>query len=86
MEQFKQFNASKTEVIKSLDNLQRLVGALEALGLDVSQDIEKIKKAISDVQSDALRIALLGAFFRRQDQRRCRVAGSGHERHEDRYQ
>ena len=62
MEQFKQFNASKTEVIKSLDNLQRLVGALEALGLDVSQDIEKIKKAISDVQSDALRIALLGAF------------------------
>ncbi|MFJ2279620.1 LeoA/HP0731 family dynamin-like GTPase [Pseudomonas sp. NPDC087803] len=62
MEQFKQFNASKTEVIKSLDNLQRLVGALEALGLDVSQDIEKIKKAIGDVQSDALRIALLGAF------------------------
>ncbi|ABA74405.1 MULTISPECIES: LeoA/HP0731 family dynamin-like GTPase [Pseudomonas] len=62
MEQFKQFNASKTEVIKSLDNLQKLVGALEALGLDVSQDIEKIRKAIGDVQSDALRIALLGAF------------------------
>ncbi|UUT22660.1 LeoA/HP0731 family dynamin-like GTPase [Pseudomonas sp. T8] len=62
MEQFKQFNASKTEVIKSLDNLQKLVGALEALGLDVSQDIDKIKKAIGDVQSDALRIALLGAF------------------------
>lgn len=62
MEQFKHFNASKTEVIKSLDNLQKLVGALEALGLDVSQDIEKIKKAIGDVQSDALRIALLGAF------------------------
>lgn len=62
MEQFKQFNASKTEVIKSLNNLQKLVGALEALGLDVSQDIDKIKKAIGDVQSDALRIALLGAF------------------------
>jgi GTPase Era involved in 16S rRNA processing len=62
MEQFKQFNASKTEVIKSLDNLQKLVGALEALGLDVSQDIDKIKKAIGDVQFDALRIALLGAF------------------------
>lgn len=62
MEQFKQFNASKTEVIKSLDNLQKLVCALEALGLDVSQDIEKIRKAIGDVQSDALRIALLGAF------------------------
>ncbi|WP_324727836.1 LeoA/HP0731 family dynamin-like GTPase [Pseudomonas chlororaphis] len=62
MEQFKQFNASKTEVIKSLDNLQKLVGALEALGMDVSQDIDKIKKAIGDVQSDALRIALLGAF------------------------
>ncbi|MBL0796338.1 dynamin family protein [Pseudomonas sp. B7] len=38
------------------------MGALEALGLDVSQDIEKIRKAIGDVQSDALRIALLGAF------------------------
>lgn len=62
MEQFKQFNASKTEVIKSLDNLYKLVGALEELGLDVSQDIDKIKKAIGDVQSDALRIALLGAF------------------------
>ncbi|MQG92838.1 LeoA/HP0731 family dynamin-like GTPase [Pseudomonas sp. MN1F] len=62
MEQFKQFNASKTEVIKSLDNLQKLVGALEELGLDVSQDIDKIRKAIGDVQSDALRIALLGAF------------------------
>lgn len=62
MEQFKQFNASKTEVIKSLDNLHKLVGALEELGLDVSQDIDKIKKAIGDVQSDALRIALLGAF------------------------
>ncbi len=62
MEQFKQFNASKTEVIKSLDNLRKLVGALEELGLDVSQDIDKIRKAIVDVQSDALRIALLGAF------------------------
>lgn len=62
MEQFKQFNASKTELIKSLDNLQNLVGALEKLGLDVTQDIDKIKKAIGDVQADALRIALLGAF------------------------
>lgn len=62
MEQFKQFNASKAEVIKSLDNLHKLVGELETLGIDVSQDIEKISKAIGDVQSDALRIALLGAF------------------------
>ena len=62
MEQFKHFNASKTEVIKALDNLHKLVGALEELGLDVSQDIDKIKTAIGDVQSDALRIALLGAF------------------------
>ncbi len=62
MEQFKQFNASKTEVIKSLNNLQNLVSALEKLGLDVSQDIDKIKKAIGDIQADALRIALLGAF------------------------
>lgn len=62
MEQFKQFNASKSEVIKSLDNLNTLVESLEKLGLDVSQDITKIKKAIGDVESDALRIALLGAF------------------------
>jgi GTPase Era involved in 16S rRNA processing len=62
MEQFKQFNASKSEVIKSLDNLNSLVESLERLGLDVSQDITKIKKAIGDVESDALRIALLGAF------------------------
>jgi GTPase Era involved in 16S rRNA processing len=62
MEQFKQFNASKSEVIKSLDNLNTLVESLEKLGLDVYQDITKIKKAIGDVESDALRIALLGAF------------------------
>ena len=62
MEQFKQFNASKSEVIQSLDNLQTLVGELEKLGLDVAQDIDKIKTAIGDVQADTLRIALLGAF------------------------
>lgn len=62
MEQFKQFNASKSEVIKSLDNLKTLVEALEKVGLDVSQDVAKIKKAIGDVQADALRIVLLGAF------------------------
>lgn len=62
MEQFKQFNASKSEVIQSLDNLQALVGELEKLGLDVAQDIDKIKTAIGDVQADTLRIALLGAF------------------------
>ena len=62
MEQFKQFNASKSEVVKSLGDLQNLVGALAELGLDVSQDLDKIKQAIGDVQADTLRIALVGAF------------------------
>jgi len=55
MEQFKQFNASKTEVIHSLDNLQNLVGELEKLGLDVAQDIDKIKKPL--VMSRPIRCA-----------------------------
>ena len=62
MEQFKQFNASKVDVITALNGLKTLVNQLTDMGLDVSQDIAKIEAAIGDVSEDVLRIALLGAF------------------------
>jgi GTPase SAR1 family protein len=62
MEQFKQFNAKKADVVASLKALQRSIEELSGLGLEVESDIIKVRKAIEDVQADALRIALLGAF------------------------
>lgn len=62
MEQFKQFNIEKQATI---DTLLKLRGVLETLGeieIDVSADLQKISSAIASVESDVLRIALLGAF------------------------
>jgi predicted GTPase len=62
MEQFKFFNAKKMDVITSLNSLKILVSKLNEVGLDVSEDVSKIEKSIKDIEEDALRIALLGAF------------------------
>tara|TARA_R110000751_G_scaffold307789_1_gene431602 strand:+ start:2342 stop:2785 length:444 start_codon:yes stop_codon:yes gene_type:complete len=62
MEQLKIFESEKTAVVASLDQLQQIVNKLTAAGLDVSEDVEKIKLAIASIETDALKIALLGAF------------------------
>jgi predicted GTPase len=62
MEQFKQFSVNKDAAISNLIRLRGLLSELGVLGLDVKQDMDKIGSALAAIESDVLRIALLGAF------------------------
>lgn len=62
MEQFKQFNDEKQATIDTLNNLREVLGQLGGMGVDVRDDLQKIAEALKSVESDVLRIALLGAF------------------------
>jgi GTPase SAR1 family protein len=62
MEQFSQFNIEKQAAIDALQQMGAILAELDEMGIDVSADKDKIGKAIEAVQSDVLRIALLGAF------------------------
>lgn len=62
MEQFKQFDVNKQAAISSLESLREVLGELGGMGIEVQDDVEKIAVAIRTIQSDVLRIALLGAF------------------------
>jgi GTPase SAR1 family protein len=62
MEAFEQFSLKKEQAISSLHQLQDILKELGAMGLETEKDQVKIKSAIDAVQSDVLRIALLGAF------------------------
>ncbi len=62
MEQFKQFNLQKDEVISQLSQLKNLVVQLDDVGIDSTDVIQKIENSIDNVKEDTLRIALLGAF------------------------
>lgn len=62
MEQFTQFNVDKQTAIKGLDQLRVILKELGELGADVNVEMEKIDSAVKAIESDVLRIALLGAF------------------------
>lgn len=62
MEQFKQFNVEKQTALKGLEQLRAVLNELGEMGVDVSSELEKIDSAVQTVESDVLRIALLGAF------------------------
>ena len=62
MEQFKQYNLQKTDVISQLSQLKDLVVQLDEVGIDSADVIQKIENSIDNVKEDTLRIALLGAF------------------------
>ncbi|MDD2945178.1 MAG: dynamin family protein [Acinetobacter sp.] len=62
MEQFKQYNIQKDEVIYQLSQLKNLVEQLDDVGIDSTDVLNKIENSISSVRDDTLRIALLGAF------------------------
>lgn len=62
MEQFKQFSIEKQAAIDSLNQLHGVLKTLADMGISVDNDLHKIASAIEAVQSDVLRIALLGAF------------------------
>lgn len=62
MEQFKQFNVEKQAAIDTLAKLREILGDLGGMGVDVQDDLQKIAAAMKSIESDVLRIALLGAF------------------------
>lgn len=62
MEQFNQFNAEKQTALKGLEQLRAVLDELGEMGADVSSELQKIDSAVQAVESDVLRIALLGAF------------------------
>ena len=62
MEQFKQFSIEKQAAIDTLGKLHGVLDALCGMGVDVDSDLQKIASAMQAVESDVLRIALLGAF------------------------
>ncbi|KVM96908.1 LeoA/HP0731 family dynamin-like GTPase [Burkholderia diffusa] len=62
MEQFKQFSVDKAATVGKLNQLRGLLEELGELGLDVQRDLDKIGAALASIESDVLRIALLGAF------------------------
>ena len=62
MEQFNQFNAEKQTALKGLELLRSVLDELGEMGADVGSELQKIDSAVQAVESDVLRIALLGAF------------------------
>ncbi|WP_182057632.1 LeoA/HP0731 family dynamin-like GTPase [Pantoea sp. ME81] len=62
MEQFKQFSIEKQEAIDTLLQLRGMLETLSEMDIDVGEDLQKIASSISAVESDVLRVALLGAF------------------------
>lgn len=62
MEQFKQFSIEKQAAIDSLLQLRSMLETLDEMEIDIGDDLQKIASAITAVESDVLRIALLGAF------------------------
>lgn len=62
MEQFEQYNLSKQVVIGAFEELKVMLGELAVIGVDVEADLRKIESALTSVENDVLRIALMGAF------------------------
>lgn len=62
MEQFKQFSVEKQAAVDSLLQLRGVLDALGEMEINIGDDLQKISSAIASVESDVLRIALLGAF------------------------
>lgn len=62
MEQFNQFNVEKQAALKGLEQLRAVLDELGGMGADVGSELHKIDSAVQAVESDVLRIALLGAF------------------------
>lgn len=62
MDQFKQFNVEKQAALKGLEQLRTVLNELGEMGADVVNELQKIDSAVHTIESDVLRIALLGAF------------------------
>ncbi|MDP9880291.1 GTPase SAR1 family protein [Variovorax boronicumulans] len=62
MENFEVFAAKKAAILQTLQELNGILDDLGAAGIDVADDLARLRSAVDSVQGDVLRIALLGAF------------------------
>lgn len=62
MEQFKQFDLSKEAVIQSLDKLSSVFDFLQEFDIPAEEVKKKIASVKENIDSDILRVALMGAF------------------------
>lgn len=62
MNQFKKFNVDKESVLNSLKQMDDVIEQMIEVGIDAVEDLEKLKRAVSSVEDEVLRVALLGAF------------------------
>jgi GTPase SAR1 family protein len=62
MEQFRQFDIDKRTTMGALGKLREILGELGGMGIDVQDDVQKIASALASIESDVLRVALVGAF------------------------
>lgn len=62
MDQFAQFSTEKQNVLRKLDGLHEILETIQAQGVDTGADLAKVAHAKKSIESDELRIALLGAF------------------------
>lgn len=62
MESFEVFATKKSAVLQTLQELNGILDDLGAAGIDVADELARLRSAVDSVQSDVLRIALLGAF------------------------
>ncbi len=62
MEQFKQFSVEKQTVVETLQKLGGILNELQGMGVEVKADLAKVADALKAIESDVLRIALMGAF------------------------
>lgn len=62
MENFEVFAAKKDAVLQTLQDLKGVLEELGAAGIDVADDLARLRSAVDSVHADVLRIALLGAF------------------------
>lgn len=62
MESFEIFAEKKAGVLQTLQELSEILADLATAGIDVDDDLERLRSAMESIQGDVLRIALLGAF------------------------
>ncbi|MBE0470194.1 MAG: dynamin family protein [Methyloprofundus sp.] len=62
MNQFIKFDVNKENVLTSLRQIEDVIKKMDEIGIDVTDDLEKLKRAVTSLNDEVLRVALLGAF------------------------
>lgn len=62
MYNFSRYTASKEDLLEKMDSTKARIMELEGFGIDVSESIQKIDRAMESVRNDKISIVLIGAF------------------------